>query len=77
MIKDSKNSYKNKFEKRIKIVEDNIEEIYTFCNSNNEYVIENIMVTSKVIDLNMVSKTRKFKIVHFDGLKKIFDNYYK
>lgn len=76
MIKDNKNSYKNKFEKRVKIVEDNIEEFNAFCKSNNEYVIENIMVTSKVIDLNIVSKTRRFKIVHFDGLKKFLDNYY-
>ena len=76
MIKDNKNSYKNKFEKRVRIVEDNIEEFNAFCKSNNEYVIENIMVTSKVIDLNIISKTRRFKIVHFDGLKKFLDNYY-
>lgn len=76
MIKNDKNSYKNKFEKRIRMVEDNIQEFYTFCESNSKYVIENVMVTSKVIDLNIVSNNRKFKIVHFDGLKKFFNNYY-
>lgn len=76
MIKDNKNSYKNKFEKRIRMVEDNLEEFYTFCESKSEYVIENIMVTSKVIDLNIVSESRRFKIVHFDGLKKFLSNYY-
>lgn len=63
------NSYKNKFEKRIDIENTNMEEFLNFCDADDNYNIVHIMVTSKVVDLNIQSETRHFLIIHYEGLE--------
>ncbi len=66
--KNSK-SYKEKFEKRIDIENNNKHAFLTFCKADESYKIVHIMVTSKLLDLNVESDTRKFLIIHYDGLE--------
>lgn len=69
--------YKKAFEKRITIENDNIEQFLKFCNADRTFNIIHIMVTSKVVDSNITSNTRRFAIIHYDGFKKyILKNYY-
>lgn len=73
---DSK-SYKNKFEKRIKVENNNLKEFLNFCDADGTYSIIRIMVTSKVVDLNIKAETRQFFIVHYGGLEKfVLKNFY-
>lgn len=70
LIGKSPKSYKNKFEKRIDIENTNKQEFLNFCDADESYKIIHIMVTSKVVDLNIKSTTRSFLIVHYEGLEK-------
>lgn len=71
-------NYVKKFEKRISIINDNLDDFISFCNADNSYKIENIMVVSKVIDLNIESPERNFKIIHYAGLQEyLLNTYYK
>lgn len=70
IVGNNKKSYKNKFEKRIDIEEDNKQEFLHFCGANDSYKIIHIMVTSKIVDLNIKSNSRKFLIIHYAGLEK-------
>lgn len=77
IVGDSKNSYVSKFEKRIKIIKEHKNEFLTFCKANDSYRIENLMVTSKFIELDVESSSRNFKIIHYDRLKKyLLKTYY-
>lgn len=70
LVGKSPKSYKNKFEKRINIENANKQDFLDFCNADENYKIIRIMVTSKVVDLNIKSTTRSFLIIHYQGLKK-------
>lgn len=73
----SKKGYIEKFEKRIRIENENLGDFTTFCKADTSYTIEHIMVTSKIMELNIESPDRNFKIIHFDGLKNyLIKSYY-
>lgn len=74
IVGDSHNSYKNKFEKRIDIENNNLKEFLSFCEADESYNIVHIMVTSKIVDLNIESIKRRFLIVHYEGLEKYILN---
>ena len=74
IVGDSHNSYKNKFEKRIDIENNNLKEFLSFCEADENYNIVHIMVTSKIVDLNIESIKRRFLIVHYEGLEKYILN---
>lgn len=77
IVGNNEKSYKNKFEKRINIENDNMNDFLSFCNANNKYNIIHIMVTSKIVDLNIESNERQFLIIHYEGLEKyILSKYY-
>ncbi len=77
-VGNSDKNYVKKFEKRISIINDNLDDFISFCNADNSYKIENIMVVSKVIDLNIESPERNFKIIHYAGLQEyLLNTYYK
>lgn len=77
IVGNNEKSYKNKFEKRINIENDNMNDFLSFCNANNKYNIIYIMVTSKIVDLNIESNERQFLIIHYEGLEKyILSKYY-
>lgn len=77
IVGKSSKSYKNKFEKRIDIENKNMQEFLSFCNADNSYTVIHIMVTSKIVDLNIETNTRKFIIIHYEGLEKyILNKYY-
>lgn len=72
----SKKGYIEKFEKRIRIEKENLDDFITFCEADTSYIIEHIMVTSKAMELNIESPNRIFKIIHFAGLKNYLINSY-
>ncbi len=73
----SKKGYIEKFEKRIRIENENLGDFTTFCKADTSYTIEHIMVTSKIMELNIESPDRNFKIIHFDRLKNyLIKSYY-
>ena len=56
---------------------ENMNDFLSFCNANNKYNIIHIMVTSKIVDLNIESNERQFLIIHYEGLEKyILSKYY-
>lgn len=77
-VGDSNKNYVKKFEKRISIINNNLDDFIFFCNADKSYNIESIMVVSKVIDLNIESPNRNFKIIHYAGLQEyLLNTYYK
>ncbi len=62
--------YVKKFQERIKIEKNNMKEFLSFLKANDTYKIVRIMVTSKVVDLNIEDSTREFLVVHYEGLEK-------
>lgn len=74
----SPKGYIEKFEKRIRIEKENLEDFITFCKADNSYAIEHIIVTSKTMELNIESPDRNFKIIHYDELNNyLINSYYK
>ncbi len=74
----SPKGYIEKFEKRIRIEKENLEDFITFCKADTSYAIEHIMVMSKTTELNIESPDRNFKIIHYDGLNNyLINSYYK
>ncbi len=74
----SPKGYIEKFEKRIRIEKENLEDFITFCKADTSYTIEHIMVTSKTMELNIEAPDRNFKIIHYDGLYNyLINSYYK
>lgn len=74
LIGKSAKNYKNKFEKRIDIENSNKQEFLNFCRADESYKIIHIMVTSKVVSLNIESVNRNFLIIHYEGLEKYILN---
>lgn len=78
IVSNDARSYTNKFEKRIKIEKERLNDFLIFCNADNNYKIVHIMVTSKSVDLNVESDKRNFIITNYGNLKKyIINNYYE
>lgn len=69
-------NYQEKFEKRINIENENINDFLSFCGANNEYKVIHIMVTSKHIDLDVNLDKRRFAVISFRKLKEYISKYY-
>ena len=71
------NNYFQKFEKRITIEKQYLDEFINFCDATNDYKIIRLMITSKITDFNIKSHKREFLIIHFDGIEKTLKAIYK
>lgn len=69
IIGNQQDSYKNKFEKRLKIEEENLKEFLTFCEADETYKIVHVMVVSKIVNLDIVSNNREFIIINYSDLE--------
>lgn len=69
VVANNSKSYQNKFQKRINIEKQNINDFLSFCNADNSYKIIHIMVISKNVDLDIISENREFIIINFSDLK--------
>lgn len=67
VVANNSKSYQNKFQKRINIEKQNINDFLSFCNADNSYKIIHIMVISKNVDI--ISENREFIIINFSDLK--------
>lgn len=72
----SKKSYQNKFQKRINIEKENRDEFLHFCKANESYKVIHIMVTSKIVVLDVESSNREFLIISFRDLKQFIIKQY-